>query len=126
MGSKKRLLYFLIAGNFALYFGFRIWQAMFNNFAVEELGVEAAQIGLIQSVREIPGLIGVSLSLVVMFLPETSVMALSVILMGLGLIVTGQSHNVAVLIAGTLVTSVGFHFFYSSNASVVLMASTVR
>ncbi len=126
MPSKKRLIYTLIAGNFTLFFGFRIWQAMFNNFAVEELGVRAAQIGLIQSIREIPGLVGVSLSLVVMVLPETSVMALSVILMGLGLIVTGQSHSIAMLIAGTLVTSVGFHFFYSSNASAALMASTPR
>ncbi len=62
MSGKRRTLWLLIMGNFALYFGFRIWQAMFNNFAVEELGVGAGQVGLIQSLREVPGLIGFSLS----------------------------------------------------------------
>lgn len=39
-----------------------LWLLIMGNFAVEELGVGAGQVGLIQSLREVPGLIGFSLS----------------------------------------------------------------
>ncbi len=119
----KRLFRTLALANFLLFFGFNVWGALFNNFAVEELGVGAEQMGLIQSVREIPGLMGFMLGFVALFLSEMRVMGLSVMLLGLGLVVCGRSDTVSVLIVGALVMSVGFHFFYPSNSSVVLMAA---
>jgi hypothetical protein len=35
--------------------GLQTWQTLFNNFAVENAGLEGRHIGIIQSVREIPG-----------------------------------------------------------------------
>jgi len=121
MKEAKRLLISLAVANFFLYFGFNVWRAIFNNFAVEEIGVTATQIGLIQSLREIPGLMGFVLGFLVLWLSEMRVMGLSVLLMGLGIFVTGWADGLAVLILGTMVMSIGFHFFYPSNASVVLM-----
>ena len=121
MQSTKRLFFILAVANFFLYFGFNVWRAVFNNFAVEVIGVTPTQIGLIQSLREVPGLMGFVLGFLVLWLSEMRVMALSVLFMGVGLVITGMSTGVLVLIAGTMVTSIGFHFFYSSNSSVVLM-----
>jgi predicted MFS family arabinose efflux permease len=121
MEDKKRLFRTLALANFLLYLGFNVWRAIFNNLAVEELGVTADQIGVIQAVREIPGLMGFALGFLVLWLSEMRVMGLSVLLLGVGLMVTGAADGLAVLMLGTMVMSVGFHFFYPSNSSVVLM-----
>jgi len=123
MPDAKRLFRVLALSNFFLYFGFEIWQDTFNNFAVEMLGVSASQIGLLQSLREVPGLMGFVMAFLVLWLSEMRVLGLSVLLLGVGLVVAGQAHGLGVLIAGTMITSTGFHFFYPSNASLVLMGT---
>ncbi len=121
LAQNRRTLVYLVVSNFMLYFGFSVWQAMFNNFAVEELGLGPASIGWIQAVREIPGLVGFLIGLLALCLSEVRIMALSVILLGMGTFVTGQAGNIPLLLVGTLVMSFGFHFFYPSNNAVVLM-----
>jgi predicted MFS family arabinose efflux permease len=121
MPDSKRIFRTLVVANFLLYFGFNLWQAIFNNFAVETLGVSADQIGIIQALRELPGLMGFVLGFLVLVLSERRIMGLSVLLLGLGLLVTGTADRLSILMVGTMVMSVGFHFFYPSNSSVVLM-----
>ncbi len=120
--DNRRMLVYLVVSNFMLYFGFRVWQAMFNNFAVEGLGVGPGSMGWIQAVREIPGLVGFLVGLLALFLSEVRIMTLSVILLGVGTFLTGQATNFPFLLFSTLVMSFGFHFFYSSSNAVVLMA----
>jgi predicted MFS family arabinose efflux permease len=119
--QNRRMLAYVIVSNFVLYFGFRIWQSMFNNFVVEELGVGPASIGWIQALREIPGLMGFLLGFLALFLSEMRIMALSIILMGAGSFLTGQATSIPFLLVSTVVMSIGFHFFYPSNSAVVLM-----
>jgi MFS family permease len=121
MADTRRLFRILFVANFFLYFGFNVWQAVFNNFAVEELGVGASQIGIIQSIRELPGLMGFVLGFLALWFSEMRIMGLSVLLMGLGMVVTGWADGLGVLILGTMIMSIGFHFFYPSSGSVVLM-----
>jgi MFS family permease len=121
MQDLKRLFRILFVANFFLYLGFNIWQAVFNNFAVEEMGIRANQIGLIQSVRELPGLMGFLLGFLALWLSEMRIMGISVLLLGAGLVLTGWANSFGTLIVSTLVMSIGFHFFYPSNQSVVLM-----
>jgi predicted MFS family arabinose efflux permease len=120
--ENRRMLVYLVVSNLMLYFGFNIWQAMFNNFAVEEMGIGPGSIGWIQALREVPGLMGFLIGLLALFLSEVRIMALSVVLLGIGTFLTGQAHNVVFLLASTVVMSFGFHFFYPSNNAVVLMA----
>jgi predicted MFS family arabinose efflux permease len=101
--------------------GFRMWQSIFQNFAVEELGVRANQMGWIQSVREIPGLLGFLVGVLALLVVEVRIAGLSVVLLGVGVFLTAAARDLAGLIGATLVMSVGFHFFYSSNASALLM-----
>jgi len=119
--DSKKLFAILAVSNFFLFFGFSIWRAIFNNFAVEELGVRADQIGLIQAIREVPGLLGFGLGFLVLWLSEMRVMGLSILLLGVGLVISGAANGLGILILGTVVMSVGFHFFYPSNSSLVLM-----
>lgn len=121
MENRKQLFIILAVANFFLYFGFNIWQAAFNNFAVEEIGVRANQIGIIQSLRELPGLMGFVLGFFALWLSEMRIMGLSVLLMGLGLLLTGAVYHLGPLLLSTMVMSIGFHFFYPSHSSLVLM-----
>lgn len=101
--------------------GFRLWEAVFTNFAVQELHFRADQIGWIQSIREIPGLLGVLSGVVALLLGEMRASGLSVIVMGAGIALTAPTRELGGVIAATLVMSTGFHFFYAGNASAVLL-----
>lgn len=119
--NNRRILVYLVVSNFLLNFGFVFWQTTFNNFAVEQIGVGPASVGWIQAFRELPGLMGFLLGFLALLLPEMRIMALSLVLLGSGILLTGQSESVPFLLLSTLVMSFGFHFFYPSNNAVVLM-----
>jgi predicted MFS family arabinose efflux permease len=122
LGLKRHTFWYLIASNFLLVFGFRIWQTMINNFAVEEIAIGPASIGWVQALREVPGLLGFLVGFLALLLSEMRIMALSVVMLGAGIFLTGQADNVPFLLIGTIVMSFGFHFFTPSNTSVVLMS----
>lgn len=124
--QNRRILVYLVVSNLMLYFGFNVWQAMFNNFAVEELGVGPGSMGWIQAIREVPGLVGFLVGLLALFLSEVRIMALSVVLLGAGAFLAGRATHVPFLLLSTLVMSFGFHFFYPSNNAVVLMTVEKR
>lgn len=124
--EKRALALYLILANFAMYFGFRVWQAMFNNFAVETIGVGPTEIGGIQAIREIPGLLGFIVGFLVLALTETRLMALSIAVLGAGIALTGWASSVSTLLFGTLIMSVGFHLFTPANNAVLLMAVEKR
>ncbi len=126
MRPIRTALAVIALNNLLLTLGFRLWESIFNNFAVEELAVRANQIGVIQAIREVPGLLGVLAGLLALFLAEMRIAGLSVLVMGVGIFLTGSAHNLAGLIAATLLMSTGFHFFTSSNASAVLLTVDQR
>ncbi len=121
MEDSRRLFRTLAIASFFLYLGFNVWRAVFNNFAVEEIGVTAAQIGVIQAIREVPGLLGFTLGFLALVFSEMRIMGISVLILGVGLVLSGMSDMVSVLILGTLLMSIGFHWFYPSSNSLVLM-----
>jgi predicted MFS family arabinose efflux permease len=107
--DKRRTIIYLVAANFFLYFGFRIWQTTINNFAVEDLGIGALDVGWMQSLREIPGLLGFLLGFLAIYLAETRIMAISVILLGGGLFFSGQANDLPFLLMSVFIMSLGFH-----------------
>lgn len=126
MTDHRRIMQALILSNLVLMFGFQVWRAVFNNLAVEELGLEAGAVGAIQSIREIPGLMGFLFVLMVALLgSEMRVMGANVILLGVGLVLTGLAHDFITLVLGTLVTSIGFHYFSSGSQAVLLQVTAL-
>jgi predicted MFS family arabinose efflux permease len=121
--DTRRMMIYLIVSNFLLYFGFQVWQTLFNNFAVESVKIGPAEVGLVQAVREIPGLLGFLVGFLALYLSEVRIMAFSIILMGVGIVATGYSTTLPILLVTTFVMSFGFHFFTPSTNAVVLMVS---
>jgi predicted MFS family arabinose efflux permease len=126
LNGNRRMLTYLLVSNFILYFGFQIWQTMFNNYAVEVIGVGPAGIGLIQAVREIPGLLGFLLGVLALYLSEVRIMAVSIVTLGVGMILTGGANGLLALLIATFVMSTGFHFFDGCSNAVVLMSESKR
>ncbi len=122
LDRNRGLFVYLIVSSFLLNFGHRVWQAMFNNYAVEKLGVGPEAIGWIQSVRELPGLMAFLLAFLALALSELRIMALSLVVLGLGLVFTGQATTIPILLVATIVMSFGFHFFEPCSSGVVLMS----
>ena len=100
--------------------GLQVWRTLFNNFAVEVAYLNGDQVGMIQSVREIPGFLALLAIFVIRLIPEHRLSALSILTLGLGVAVTGFFPSYSGLIATTLLMSFGFHYFETTNQSLTL------
>ena len=124
--QQAKALRTLVLANFFMAFGFNIWQAVFNNFAVEELGISPAQMGLLQSLREIPGALGFLTGFIALAFTELSIASASVVLMGLGLALMSLATDWSSLLLYTMVFSIGFHLFYPAGQAAALLLAEKR
>ena len=100
--------------------GLQAWTTLFNNFAVEVAGLDGDRIGIIQSVREIPGFLAFLIVFVIRFIKEHRLSALSILFLGVGLAATGLFPSFVGLTLTTLVMSFGFHYYETTNMSLTL------
>lgn len=100
--------------------GLQGWMALFTNFAKEVVGVNGFEIGLAQSVREIPGFLTFLVVYVLLIFKEHRLSAWSVVLMGVGVALTGFFTSLFGLLMTTLIMSIGFHYFETTNKSLTI------
>ena len=118
---KQNPMYqYLIVLTIASSVGLQAWLILFNNFAVEVAGLQGNHVGMIQSVREIPGFLALLAIFVIIFIKEHRLSALSILFLGLGLAATGIFPSYPGLLLTTLITSFGFHYFETTNQSLTL------
>ncbi len=111
---------FLALLTISSFVGLQTWRTLFNNFAVEVAGLEGNHIGVIQSVREIPGFLALLAIYLLLVMKEHRLSALSIILLGAGVGMTGFFPTYLGLILTTLVMSFGFHYYETTNQSLTL------
>ncbi|MGI2257988.1 MFS transporter [Shewanella sp. GXUN23E] len=99
---------------------FSAWNAMLNNFAIEVAQFDGAQIGLLQSLREIPGFLAFTAVFVLLILKEQTFALLSLCLLSVGVAITGLLPSMYGLFATTVLMSIGFHYFETLNQSLSL------
>ncbi len=100
--------------------GLQAWQTLFNNFAVEAAGLGGNHVGMIQSVREIPGLLALLVIFVLLIVKEHRLSAMSIVLMGVGISLTGFFPSFSGLLFTTTLMSFGFHYYETTNQSLTL------
>ena len=61
---------FLLAAAFIMPLTFSVWQALLNNFVIERAAFTGAEIGILQSLREIPGFLAFSAVFVLLVMRE--------------------------------------------------------
>ena len=99
---------------------FAVWQALLNNFVIEKAQFTGAEIGILQSLREIPGFLAFTAIFVLLLIREQAFALLSLALLCIGVAVTGFFPQVIGLYLTTVLMSVGFHYFETINQSLTL------
>jgi len=118
---KKNPMYlYLVMLTIASTVGLQAWTTLFNNFAVEVAGLDGDGIGVIQSIREIPGFLALLAIFVIRLIPEHRLSAFSILILGIGIAVTGFFPSFAGLAMTTLLMSFGFHYYETTNMSLTL------
>jgi hypothetical protein len=100
--------------------GLQGWMVLFTNYAKEVVGVNGFQIGLAQSVREIPGLLSFTAIYLLLVFKEHRLSAWSVVLLGIGVGISGVFSSLGGLLTTTFIMSVGFHYFETTNKSLIV------
>ena len=119
--AKKNPMYrYLIVLTISSTVGLQAWLTLFNNFAVDVAGLNGQNVGIIQSIREIPGFLALLAVFVIMFIKEYRLSALSILILGLGVAMTGLFPSYFGLILTTLIMSFGFHYYETTNMSLTL------
>ncbi|MFA8300310.1 MAG: MFS transporter [Hyphomicrobiales bacterium] len=111
---------FLLFITIATAIGFQGWRTFFNNFAVDEVGLNGFYIGAIQSFREVPGFLVFSVIFVLLFIGEVQLILLASAFMGIGILFTGMFPTFIGLMGTTFLMSLGFHYFETTTQSLVL------
>jgi len=101
-------------------FAFAIWMALLNNFAHEVAEFTGREIGILQSLREIPGFLAFTAIFLLLVIREQVFAILSLALLGLGVSITGLFPTEYGLYFTTVIMSVGFHYLETVQMSLSL------
>jgi hypothetical protein len=121
--SRKALLYIM---SIAMIFAFSAWVSLLNNFVIEVANFDGSQIGVLQSLREIPGFLAFTVILVLLFIPQQKLAYLSIIVLGIGTALTGIFPFEIGLYLTTILMSIGFHYLETLNQSLSLQWLTKK
>lgn len=117
---------FLIVLTICSTVGLQTWRTLFNNFAVEVVGLNGNHIGVIQSVREIPGFLALLVVFFLLVMKEYRLSAFSIFILGAGVAATGLLPSYGGLILTTLLMSFGFHYYETTNQSLTLQHFDIK
>ncbi|EJF4090466.1 MFS transporter [Vibrio parahaemolyticus] len=111
---------FLLLISIIVPIAFSTWMALLNNFVIEKANFDGADIGLLQSVREIPGFLAFTAVFLLLFIREQRFMLVSLAMLTLGTALTGYFPTLYGLLFTTLLMSTGFHYFETLKQSLSL------
>ena len=120
MKLERKPEHMLLLMSFIMPFTFSVWQVMLNNYTVEVASFTGKEIGMLQSVREVPGFLAFASVFLLMWFKEQTLAFFFLALMCIGVGATGFFTGAAGLYFITFVMSVGFHYFETMNQSLTL------
>ncbi|MDA3837946.1 MAG: hypothetical protein PF574_03080, partial [Candidatus Delongbacteria bacterium] len=117
-------------------FGFAGWVATLINFSVEVADVNALDLGLIWSVKEIPIILGFILAMILSFISESRILGIFVTIAGFGIVLTGFANYDLLgesfyvdfgfdkftlhMIVITFIFSVGYNYFHTAKDNLII------
>lgn len=104
----------------AMQLSYQTWFTMMNNFAVSQVNFTGREIGILGSVREIPGFLAFGAILLVLFIREQYLAYISILVLAVGIAMTGFLPTTYGFYLTTLIMSLGFHYFETMNQSLSL------
>ncbi len=115
--DRRSPFVFLLVLTIASQLSFSVWWTLINNFAVNTLHFTGQEIGIQQSIREIPGLLAFTVVFMLLLFKEQTFTLISLGLMGFGIAITGFFPSTIGFYVTTLIMSFGFHYYETLKQS---------
>lgn len=106
--QKPEIFLYLFAA--AVPISFAAWQALINNFAIEKAAFGGIEIGILQSLREVPGFLAFAVVFLLLWMREQTIAFVALLALGIGTAITGMLPTVLGLYFTTVLMSTGFHY----------------
>ncbi len=104
----------------AMPIAFNTWSALLNNFVIEVGQFDGADIGLLHTVREIPGFLAIGVIALIIFIREQVLGIVALIMLGAATAVTAYFPSLTGILTLTMLSSIGFHYYETVNQSLQL------
>ena len=115
---RPEVLLLLMAAGVPL--SFATWQALINNFAYERAAFTGVEIGMMQSLREVPGFLAFGVVFLLLVIREQRLALLSLLLLGIGTAITGFFPSILGIYVTTVIMSLGYHYYETLQISLSL------
>ncbi len=99
---------------------FATWLALVNNFAIERAAFTGREMGILQSLREIPGFLAFGVVFLLVVMREQAIAYWALFILGVGTLITGWFPSALGLYATTVLMSIGFHYYETVQSSLSL------
>lgn len=116
--AKPEVLLLLMAIGVPL--SFSTWMALIDNFSIHQAGFSGREIGILQSLREVPGFLAFGVIFLLLLIREQPLAYLSLAILGLGTALTGFFPTVLGLYVTTVIMSMGFHYYETLQNSLAM------
>lgn len=116
----RRPIGLLVLMALAMPVAFNTWSALLNNFVIEAANFDGADIGLLHTVREIPGFLAVGVIAIIISVREQVLALVSLVLLGVATAVTAWFPSMGGILMITMLSSIGFHYYETVNQSLQL------
>jgi hypothetical protein len=110
----------LILMSVAMPVAFSTWNALLNNFVIERAAFTGVEIGILQSLREVPGFLAFTTVFVLLVIREQVFAVIALALLGIGVAMAGFFPTPLGLYCTTVLMSIGFHYFEVVKQSLAL------
>ncbi|MDE1461647.1 MFS transporter [Spartinivicinus poritis] len=120
MNTYRTPKVFLILLSIAMPLCFATWQVLLNNFSIQEAGFTGKEIGILQSLREIPGFLAFTAVFILLAIKEQQFAIISLAILSIGVAISGLFPTVYGLYATTVLMSIGFHYLETIKQSLAL------
>ena len=110
----------LVIMSVAMTLAFATWMALLNNFVIERAYFTGKEIGILQSIREIPGFLAFTAVFLLLIVKEQAFAYISLALLGVGVAISGYFPSAVGLYLTTFLMSVGFHYYETVKQSLSL------
>lgn len=104
----------------AMPIAFFTWYALLNNFVQEVAGFDGADIGVLHTIREIPGFLAFLVIFLIIVFREQVLGLVSLMLLGAATAITAWYPQYGGIMLLTFLSSVGFHYYETVNQSLQL------
>lgn len=116
----RRPITLLFVMALAMPIAFFTWYALLNNFVNDVAQFDGADIGLLHTIREIPGFLSFLVIFLIIAVREQVLGLVSLIVLGAATAVTAWFPQLTGIMILTFLSSVGFHYYETVNQSLQL------